>query len=116
MHIDIDVEQRDGYQVLTPHGEIDVATGPRLKESITETLVSGRTHVVVNLLDVDFLESTGLGALIGGRRRALAVKGSLSLVCRDPSMLRVFELTGLDRVFAIYESVEDATREPVAAG
>src|SRR4051794_41903054 len=69
MHLQIDVDHREGYTVLRPQGEIDFATGPRLKEAITERLVAGETHLVIDLSAVDFIESTGLGALIGGRRR-----------------------------------------------
>jgi anti-sigma B factor antagonist len=114
MHLQIDVVHRDGFTVLSPHGEIDFATGPRLKESITETLVAGQVHLVVDLLAVDFLESTGLGALIGGRRRAEALNGSLRLVCGQDRLLEVFRITGLDKVFAIYGTVEDAVAPQVA--
>jgi anti-sigma B factor antagonist len=66
---------------------------------------------------VDFIESTGLGALIGGRRRAHALKGSLVLVCTEEQMLKIFRITGLDKVFTIHDSVEAATAtEPAVAG
>jgi anti-sigma B factor antagonist len=116
MHLQIDVDSRDGYTVLSPQGEIDFATGPELKEAITETLVAGNVHVVVDLLKVDFIESTGLGALIGGRRRAEALNGSLSLACSDDQVLKVFRITGLDKVFTITDSVEAATATPVPSG
>jgi anti-sigma B factor antagonist len=115
MHLDIDVTERDGYTVLTPQGEIDFATGPELKEAITDALVGGKTHLVVDLLAVEFIESTGLGALIGGRRRARALDGSLSLVCAESPVLKVFRVTGLDKVFEIHDSVDEATRKPLPA-
>jgi anti-sigma B factor antagonist len=114
MHLQIDVDRRCGVTVLSPHGEVDVATGPRLKESITESLVAGEVHLVVDLLGVDFIESTGLGALIGGRRRAEALNGSLSLVCGEDHLREVFRITGLDTVFAIYDSVDHAVARQVA--
>jgi anti-sigma B factor antagonist len=114
MHLEIDVAERDGYTVLSPHGEIDFATGPQLKEAVTDALVAGRVHLVVNLLGVEFIESTGLGALIGGRRRARALDGSLSLVCAESSVLKVFRVTGLDKVFEIHDSVEAATAKPLS--
>jgi anti-sigma B factor antagonist len=113
MHLEIDVTERDGYTVLSPRGEIDFATGPQLKAAITDTLVAGRLHLVVDLLGVEFIESTGLGALIGGRRRARALDGSLSLVCAESSVLKVFRVTGLDKVFEIHETVESATSKPL---
>jgi anti-sigma B factor antagonist len=113
MHLDIDVTERGGYTVLSPRGEIDYATGPQLKEAITDTLVAGRLHVIVDLLGVEFIESTGLGALIGGRRRARALDGTLALVCAESSVLKVFRVTGLDKVFEIHDSVELAIAKPL---
>ena len=115
MHLQVDSVRRGDYTVLQPQGEIDFATGPQLKDAITESLVAGDVNLVVDLLKVDFIESTGLGALIGGRRRAHALKGSLSLVCTEDQMLKIFRITGLDKVFAIHDTVEDATAQPPAA-
>ncbi|MGA8209917.1 MAG: STAS domain-containing protein [Nocardioidaceae bacterium] len=109
MLLDIDVDRLAGHTVLSPRGEIDFATAPRLKEAITDALLAGDLHLVVNLLGVEFLESTGLGALIGGRRRALALHGSFALVCTGKQLLEIFRVTGLDTVFAIHDSVESAT-------
>ena len=108
MHLQIDVEHREGYAILSPQGEIDFATGPQLKDAITETLVGGDVNLIIDLLAVDFIESTGLGALIGGRRRAYALKGSLSLVCTEQQMLKIFRITGLDKVFTIHDTVDAA--------
>ena len=113
MHLQIDVTRVAGHTVVSPQGEIDFATGPQLKDAITELLVAGEVHLVIDLLAVDFIESTGLGALIGGRRRAHALRGSLVLVCTEQQMLKIFRITGLDKVFRIYETVEAATVQPV---
>lgn len=115
MHLQIDVAHRAGYAVLSPQGEIDFATGPQLTDAITETLVAGEVRVVVDLLAVDFIESTGLGALIGGRRRAQALHGSLSLVCTESQVLKILRVTGLDKVFSIHDTVEEATAQDAAA-
>ena len=114
MHLQVDTVRRGDYTVLQPQGEIDFATGPQLKDAITEALVAGDVNLVVDLLKVDFIESTGLGALIGGRRRAHALKGSLSLVCTEDQMLKIFRITGLDKVFAIHDTVDQATAQPPA--
>jgi anti-sigma B factor antagonist len=108
MQLQIPVERRAGYTILRPQGEIDFANGPRLKDAITEALLGGDVNLIIDLLDVDFIESTGLGALIGGRRRAYSLKGSLSLVCTEQQLLRIFRITGLDKVFAIHDTVEEA--------
>ncbi len=114
MHLQVDTLQHNAYTVLEPQGEIDFATGPQLKDAITEALVAGNVHLVVDLRKVDFIESTGLGALIGGRRRAYSLKGGLSLVCTEEQMLKIFKITGLDKVFSIYDTLEDATARPPA--
>jgi anti-sigma B factor antagonist len=108
MDLDIDVATSNGFAVLSPRGDIDHATAPHVQDAITETLLAGDVEVVVDLRGVDFIESTGLGVLIGGRRRALALNGSLSLVCAQEHVLTVFRVTGLDKVFSIYPTLEDA--------
>jgi anti-sigma B factor antagonist len=112
MHLQIDVTRIAGFTVVSPQGEIDFATGPQLKDAITELLLAGQVDLVIDLLAVDFIESTGLGALIGGRRRAHALKGSLVLVCTEQQMLKIFRITGLDKVFTIHDTVEQATKQP----
>jgi anti-sigma B factor antagonist len=114
MHLQVETERRGDYTVLQPQGEIDFATGPQLKDAISECLIAGDVHLVVDLSKVDFIESTGLGALIGGRRRAHTLKGSLTLVCTEEQMLKIFRITGLDKVFTINDTVEQATAQPPA--
>jgi anti-sigma B factor antagonist len=109
MHLQIDVVRRDGSTVLRPQGDLDHATADQLRAAVTEVLVAGDLHVVVDLLGVDFIDSTGLGALVGGRRRALALNGRFGLVCADDHLLRVFAVTGLDKVFDISATVDEAT-------
>jgi anti-sigma B factor antagonist len=70
---------------------------------------AGSKHVVVDLARVDFLDSTGLGVLVGARRRLENSGGSLSLVCPHERLLKIFRITGLDSIFDIHGSVEDAT-------
>ena len=115
MHLHIDVTRVAGYTVVSPRGEIDFATGPQLKDAITELLVAGEVNLVIDLLAVDFIESTGLGALIGGRRRAHALKGSLVLACTEQQVLKIFRITGLDKVFTIHDTVEAATGRSAVA-
>lgn len=88
-----------GRHVVSPAGEIDVATYRKLREVINELLTVGHVHLVVDLSNTDFVDSTGLGALIGARRRAHALKGSLAIRCDNPKIMKVFTMTGLDRVF-----------------
>jgi anti-sigma B factor antagonist len=109
MYLEIDVCRHDAFTVLRPRGDIDVATAARLKEAVTEVLLAGDLDVMVDLENVDFIDSTGLGALVGGRRRALALNGSFGLVCAEAHLLKVFRLTGLDKVLTISGTVAEAT-------
>jgi anti-sigma B factor antagonist len=106
--LQIDVDRHDGFTVLRPCGDLDVATAVRLKEAVTEVLLAGDLDVVVDLGRVEFIDSTGLGAMVGGRRRALALNGAFALVCADQHLLKVFRLTGLDKVFSISGTLEAA--------
>ena len=108
MQFSVGVGDRDDYTVVTPRGEVDFATALALKQTLNEALARGRAHLVVDLEAVDFLESTGLGALIGARRRALGMGGSLSLVTTHQELLRIFRVTGMDTVFTIHDSVAAA--------
>ena len=85
--------------VLQVAGEVDVYTAPALRERIQDLAAKGAVHVIADLSRVDFLDSTGLGVLVGGLRRLREHDGSLTLVISAPRILRVFEMTGLTKVF-----------------
>ena len=68
----------------------------------------GKHHIIVDLEGVDFLDSTGLGVLVGGLKRLRSHEGDLALVCTQSRILKVFEITGLTKVFSIYDSVDAA--------
>lgn len=95
-------------------GEVDVYTAPRLKQQTIELLQAGVLHVVVDLTAVDYLDSTALGVLIGGLKRLRERGGTLDLICPNPRIRRIFEITGLDRIFDIYDTDEQAIRQPSA--
>src|SRR5204863_2785936 len=94
--------------VVTVGGEIDVYTAPKLREQLIDLVSSGKYHLVVDMEGVDFLDSTGLGVLVGGLKRVRAHEGSLRLVCTQERILKIFRITGLTKVFPIHDSVEDA--------
>ena len=101
-------ESHPPHTVLAVKGEVDVYTAPRLREKLVELVSHGSKHLIVDLEGVDFLDSTGLGVLVGGLKRLRSHDGDLSLVCSQHRILKVFEITGLTKVFAIYDSVEAA--------
>lgn len=84
-----------------------------LRERIRELAVSGAVHLIADLGQVDFLDSTGLGVLVGGLKRLREDGGSLALVIKTPRLLRIFQMTGLTKAFAVWPSVTDAiTADP----
>ena len=99
---------QDGIEVIDVQGEIDMYTAPRLRELLIDLVSKGSYQLVVNLDKVGFLDSTGLGVLVGGLRRVRAHDGSLDLVCTQERILKIFRITGLTEVFGIYKTVDQA--------
>lgn len=106
--IEIDVERRGGSTIVSARGEVDVATAPALREGLDEAVAADAGAVVVDLTGVTFIDSTGLGVLIGARKRCLDADLELRVVVTEPRILKVFEITGLTELFAIHESLEPA--------
>lgn len=94
--------------VVTVAGEVDVYTAPQLRSALEERIAAGRTALVVDLQDVGFLDSTGLGVLVGRLKGLKQVDGWLAAVCSDERILRLFGITGLDRVLPIFDTVDEA--------
>ncbi|HZO67354.1 MAG TPA: STAS domain-containing protein [Kribbellaceae bacterium] len=94
--------------VVEVGGEIDVYTAPKLREMLISLVDAGQYHLVVDLEKVDFLDSTGLGVLVGGLKRVRTHDGSLSLVCTRERLLKILRITGLTKVFDIHPDVESA--------
>lgn len=104
MHVD-----RAEPRVLAVYGDLDVESGPVLRDALLAAMSAHPAcRLVVDLEGVDFLDSAGLGVLVGGRERARSQDGDLVLVATGVGVLRVLELTGLDRAFAVHGSREDA--------
>jgi anti-sigma B factor antagonist len=111
MDLVVDVYAAAGHTVLAVSGEVDVYTAHTLRGRLTELIASGRHHLVVDLSEVDFIDSTGLGVLVGGLNKSVDAGGSLALVCQQASMLRLFEITGLDEVFVIHSTTTNAVAD-----
>ena len=97
-----------GITVIAVSGEIDVYTAPRLREALIGLVDAGNYRLIVDMEGVEFLDSTGLGVLVGGLKRVRAHDGGIDLVCTQGRILRIFRITGLSRVFDIYDSVDEA--------
>ncbi len=94
--------------VVSVGGEIDVYTAPKLREHLIDLVSNGNYHLIVDMEAVEFLDSTGLGVLVGGLKRVRAHDGSLRLVCNQERILKIFRITGLTKVFPIHASVDEA--------
>src|SRR3989440_3093893 len=109
MNFDIKTEQlNDDSYVISLAGEVDLYTAPEFKQQLLEVIGQGGKEVVVDFTDTTFINSTTLGVLVGGVKRLRSSDGQLSLVCSDRNITKIFEITGLDRVFTIYPSRNEA--------
>jgi len=111
--LDIRIDTRetgDQSQVVEVHGEIDVYTSPKVKEIITELIEKGNYYLVINLEGVRYIDSTGLGVLIGALKRVREKEGCINLVCDNPQIKKIFNITGLVRIFGIFKTEEEALK------
>lgn len=108
MKLTVSTNDRGDVTIVTVSGEVDVYTAPQLRSALEERIAAGRTALVVDLQDVGFLDSTGLGVLVGRLKGLKQVDGWLGAVCSDERILRLFGITGLDRVLPIHDTVEEA--------
>jgi anti-sigma B factor antagonist len=98
----------DHTRILDAAGEIHVSTAPRFSERLNAAIADGKTALVLDFSRVEFIDSTGLSVLLNGLRRLTRRKGSLVLVCTNPTVLRLFEITRLDSTFDIVGTREQA--------
>src|SRR5665811_2616545 len=115
MNVQIKNTTKEGALVIHVEGELDLYTASRLKDALAEGLDGGRRWVVVDLLEVGFLDSTALGVLVGTMRRLKQDSGSLHLVMNDPHLTKIFRITGFEGVFPICllytsDAADDLTR------
>ncbi len=99
----------EGY-VVELNGEIDVYTSPKVKDAISELIDQGHYNLVINLEKVRYIDSTGLGVLIGGLKRVREHGGSVNLVCTNPQIKKIFDITGLVKIFGIFDDEDAAAK------
>ena len=103
-------------RVLDATGEIHVSTAPRFSERLNAAIADDKTSLVLDFTRVEFIDSTGLSVLLNGLRRLTRRGGSLALVCTNPTVLRLFEITRLDSTFDIVATREEALAHVGSAG
>lgn len=108
--MDIKVETKDvkNGHIISVQGEIDVYTSPRVKETINELIEKENYNLIINLEEVRYIDSTGLGVLIGALKRVREHNGSINLICTNPQIKKIFNITGLVKIFGIFKSEEEA--------
>jgi anti-sigma B factor antagonist len=120
MAIEFSIEDRrvgDDTHVVAVTGEIDLFTAPDFKQHVSAPIDAGVGNVVVDLSKTTFIDSSSLGVLIGAHRRLKLRGGSLVIVCDNDSITRTFRITGLDGVFTLVASLDDALNgDAVGAG
>lgn len=108
MELDIRTEQHPNQCEMTLRGEIDVYTAPNLKTALVEVIEGGCVNIVVDLDGVSFIDSSGLGVLVSALRRARERDGAVRIVCTRDNILKIFRITGLDKVFPVFSDIAEA--------
>lgn len=114
--LEIQIDQAEGYTVCRPVGELDAFTVSQFRQSLAELATNPR--LLIDMSAVPFVDSAGLGALIGGIRRARELGGDVAVACSRPTLTRLLRTTGFDRIVTVAETVELAaaalTAEPTS--
>jgi anti-sigma B factor antagonist len=109
MELSVATRELEGWSVVDVAGEVDVFSAPKLREAIIGLLGDGKVRIIVNLEAVTFMDSTGLGVLVGALKRVKEQSGELAIAAAQGTVLRVLNVTGLNAVFRMLASVGDAT-------
>ena len=104
--LDIQLENGDGYVICRPVGELDAFTVSQFRQSLAE--LASNPRILIDMSGVPFVDSAGLGALIGGIRRARELGGDVAVACNRPTLTRLLHTTGFDRIVTVTETVESA--------
>ena len=103
------------WTVLRVAGDLDVVGAPDLRQAVVTAVADGSRLLALDLSDLDFVDSFGIGAVVGALKRLRQRGGDLALVCPTPRIRRVFEICDLDRILALHDSLASVV-EPAAAG
>jgi anti-sigma B factor antagonist len=106
-HIEDESHKEDSI-VIKLQGEVDLYAAPELKDHVNRAIESGKTKLVLDLTDATFIDSTTLGILVSGMKRLRPRGGMLAVLCPDPTMARIFDITGLNRMFSVHDTLDGA--------
>lgn len=116
MQVTVTTSQQEGVFILALGGDIDVATAVTVRDALDRVIAAGHHHVVMDLNEVRFLDSTGLGVMVGRLKAVRDLGGDMHLVCTSSRIARVLSLTGLDEVFSLHDTVEEAVAALASRG
>lgn len=108
MRLTVSSEVQHQVGIVVASGEVDLATVSGLRQAISDHLAAGLTLLVLDISAVTFMDSTGLGVLVGAGKKAAGLGGSMRLVCDNPRILRLLKVTGLSRALTVVPSREEA--------
>ena len=106
LEIAVDRSEAPPFVLLRPTGELDAYTVAQFREALGE--LTDEDRVIIDLSDVPFMDSAGLGALIGGIRKIRESGGRITVACSRPNLMRLLHTTGFDRIVPVAEAVDDA--------
>jgi anti-sigma B factor antagonist len=107
-HFELEETRSGGVDVVSVSGEIHLSTAPSFRERLDAIIEAGDGTLVLDLSAVEFIDSTGLSVLLNALRLVTQRHGHMALVCTNPTVLRLFEITRLDATFDIRPSRKDA--------
>jgi anti-sigma B factor antagonist len=106
-HIEDESHKADSI-VIKLQGEVDLYAAPELKDHVNRAIESGKNKLILDLSEATFIDSTTLGILVSGMKRLRPRGGMLAVLCPDPTMARIFDITGLNRMFSVHDTLEGA--------
>lgn len=115
MSLTVSIDRGEKTTVVQLQGELDAPASPQVRETVARLIEEGARDLILDLQGVEFVDSVGLGTLVGCLKRTAEHGGSFRLVCANPQITKIFEITGLSRIFAIYPRREEAQRQAPAA-
>jgi anti-sigma B factor antagonist len=116
MDLSINIRRDKLVPIIDLVGEVDAYTSARFREAMVDLIESGAANLIVSMMKVEYIDSSGLGALVGGLKRSSEHGGRIVIVCDNPQIRKVFEITGLEKVFPLYDAEEEAIKALAKGG
>jgi anti-sigma B factor antagonist len=110
IRLEVELKQIDGTTILQAAGEIDVYTAPQFKEAISSIIASGQKHLIIDMTSVNYMDSSGFGALLSATRKLRPEGGTINLVKVTAAIDRILNITRLNTVFATHDSIDEALK------